>query len=255
MATVMEQEIPNFEDDLAYKLPNGTKFLDFTPENTVYGIWIGTNDLGAMGLLARPDGPSQVPAYTECVYEVFDKLYASGARKFILMNVIPLNILPMYTLPKGQGADGLYPNKPATEEGLKAANTKLKDMVDASNAAYVTKSKAAFKGEKPRYPGAEIALFDVHKMVCFAGDSVPKCKFTNISVQQFTDMYNNPKEYFNGTAPPNVTGMQGFTSPDSYMWGDALHPSEATGRWTAKEFINVASGTSKYATYFSATSA
>jgi hypothetical protein len=165
MATVMEQEVPNFEDDLAYKLPNGTKFLDFTPENTVYGIWIGTNDLGAMGLLARADGASKVPAYTECVYEVFDKIYAAGGRKFILMNVIPLNLAPMYTIPKGQGADGLYPGKPATEEGLKAANAKLKDLVDTSNAAFVTKSRDAFKGAKPRYPGAEIALYDVHKMV------------------------------------------------------------------------------------------
>jgi hypothetical protein len=74
---------------------------------------------------------------------------------------------------------------------------------------------------------------------------------------QFAEMYNNPKSYFNSTEPPNVTGVPSFTSlfggkgADSYLWGDSLHPSEQTGRNVAKEYVNVVTGKSKYATYFS----
>jgi hypothetical protein len=76
-------------------------------------------------------------------------------------------------------------------------------------------------------------------------------------------MYNNPTQYLNGTAPANVTGSQVectgvygnlscqiLPSPDSYLWRDMLHPSEQAGRVVAKEFLNVVSGTSQYATYF-----
>jgi phospholipase/lecithinase/hemolysin len=79
---------------------------------------------------------------------------------------------------------------------------------------------------------------------------------------QFTDIYNNPKEYLNGTAPANATGFvchcnvygvdcERNDSPDSFIWYDELHPTEQADRILAKEFVNVASGHSKYATYWS----
>jgi phospholipase/lecithinase/hemolysin len=74
-------------------------------------------------------------------------------------------------------------------------------------------------------------------------------------------MYNNPSQYFNGTAPANVTtSCQIFpiineppvrcTSPDSYIWYDELHPSEQSSRIVAREFLNLISGKSKYASYW-----
>jgi hypothetical protein len=79
---------------------------------------------------------------------------------------------------------------------------------------------------------------------------------------QFNDIYNNPEEYLNGTAPANATGFiyhcddngancERNDSPDSFIWFDELHPSEQSDRIVAKEFVNVASGQSKYATYWS----
>ncbi|KAF2666355.1 hypothetical protein BT63DRAFT_442602 [Microthyrium microscopicum] len=221
---IKENQIPAFQADKKFT-KGGKPFLDLPPKDTIYAIWIGTNDLGAQGLLPQAAGASKVPAYTECVFNAFDSLYAAGGRKFILMNVIPLNLLPMYTVMKGKGADGLYPNKPATAEGLKTANKKLEGMVLESNTLFNNKSQAAFKGAKPRYPGAEMAIYDVHKFV--------------------TDIYNDPKSCLKGAGANN--DKWGFS--DSNMWGDALHPSPALGKCVATEFVNVAHGSSKYATY------
>lgn len=74
-------------------------------------------------------------------------------------------------------------------------------------------------------------------------------------------MYNNPSQYLNGTAPPNVTswdnqcGTTGAVctreaSPDSYLWFDELHPSEQSDRIFAEKFIEVVKGNSPWATYW-----
>jgi hypothetical protein len=159
LPSIKEKQLPKFQKELK------TKNLNLPANDTVYAIWIGTNDLGAMGLLPKADGPAKVPDYVECVFDAFDTLYTAGGRKFVLMNVDPLDLLPMYTVPKGNGADTLYPNKPTTAEGLKQADEKLRGMVIESNALFANGSQAAFNGSKPRYPGAEMALFDVHRFV------------------------------------------------------------------------------------------
>lgn len=75
-------------------------------------------------------------------------------------------------------------------------------------------------------------------------------------------MYYHPSEYLNGTAPLNVTGYAHVcntsgadcvlsSSPDSFLWYDELHPSEQTDRQIARAFIDVISGRSKWATYWS----
>jgi phospholipase/lecithinase/hemolysin len=74
---------------------------------------------------------------------------------------------------------------------------------------------------------------------------------------QLTDIYNNPSQYLNGSAPLDVTGYannvngSNNTSPDSFMWYDELHPSEQTDRVIAREFVNVVKGGSKWAAYWS----
>lgn len=74
-------------------------------------------------------------------------------------------------------------------------------------------------------------------------------------------MYNNPAQYLNGTAPLNVTGTVNQcttngtcvagSNPDSFLWYDALHPSEQAERGFARAFIDVVNGNSKWATYWS----
>jgi phospholipase/lecithinase/hemolysin len=79
---------------------------------------------------------------------------------------------------------------------------------------------------------------------------------------QISDIYYNPSEYLNGTAPLNVTGTVhqcdnmgencvDADSPDSYLWYDALHPGEQAERIIAREFLDVVKGCSRWATYWS----
>jgi hypothetical protein len=143
---IQQTQLPQFTADLAFKARDGSPFLKLAPETTVYVIWIGTNDLGSFGFLSMANGAQKIPEYVECVYNAWDKIYASGGRKFILMNVVPLNILPMYSSNAGNVK-------------------KLVDLVGAANTAFATKTAASTQGAKPRYPGAEFALFDVHKFV------------------------------------------------------------------------------------------
>jgi hypothetical protein len=145
---IQQTQLPQFTADLSFKNKDGTPFMSLPAESTVYTIWIGTNDLGSFGFLNMANGMDKIPEYVECVYSVFDKLYASGGRKFLLMNVVPLNILPQYS--------------------SNAANVqKLVKLVDAANTGFVTKNGEAMQGAKSRYPDAEFALFDVHKFVCW----------------------------------------------------------------------------------------
>ena len=92
-------------------------------------------------------------------------------------------------------------------------------------------------------------------------------------------MFNHPSQFLNGTAPLNVTGYQAHTnltggdlhllpSPgmisilrvtsslvnsviDSFLWYDALHPSEQASRQVAREIVKTFNGSrSQYAKFF-----
>lgn len=78
----MEWQIPAYLNETY----NGT--LALNAQETMYTIWIGTNDLGANALLTGSDSPgvSIVPV-RQCAIDVLKRLYESGARNFIMQNV------------------------------------------------------------------------------------------------------------------------------------------------------------------------
>jgi hypothetical protein len=84
---------PDHSDRPGWQLPaylnetsNGTLILD--PEETIYTIWIGTNDLGVNALLTGSDAPTtSIVEVRQCAIDVLKILYESGARNFIMQNV------------------------------------------------------------------------------------------------------------------------------------------------------------------------
>lgn len=88
-------------------------------------------------------------------------MHGLGARNFIFMNMVPLQITPRYS---GQ-LSGF-----------------MNELVVSGN----TLSSVLLYALAPMLPDARIAIFDTHAL--------------------FADIYNNPENYLNGTAPLNVTG-------------------------------------------------
>ncbi|KAF6752808.1 GDSL lipase/acylhydrolase [Ephemerocybe angulata] len=206
--------------------------LDLQPEETIYTLWIGTNDVGSNALLTgNPGTKASLVAVTDCMVNWVKVLYESGVRNFIFQNMIPLETIPMY-------APVSWPNRFWTAERNSTEwSVFMRELVLSGNEL----TKLKLEALAPTLPGAHIALFDSHSL--------------------FADMYSNPGSYLNGTAPVNVTGAidtcyyeVGATSPrscvkvegdenrDSYLWYDELHPSEQADRIVAREIAEVIEG-------------
>ena len=218
--SVLEYEVPAFLADMNTDR-NGTSTPYFTPAlsatDSVYAMYIGTNDLGVDAFLTDSQVRGKVLTdYTDCVYQALDKIYASGARVFVLMNTVPLQLAPLYANTSINGATETHywPEMPDNK-------TEIAEIMHE----YTTSVNNMYKYQTPfealvakRYPGASFANFDAWALI--------------------SDIYNNPSEYLNGTEPANVEGfehhcsldgmtctdMYNGTSPDSFLWYDELHP-------------------------------
>ncbi|KAL3463684.1 GDSL lipase/esterase [Aspergillus heterothallicus] len=242
---VKQNEIPSFLADKAYTSnTTGQPALYNPPHETIYAIWIGTNDIGNRAFFTelQPDGLS-LTAYTDCVFAQLDRLYEVGARRFVLMNLAPLHLSPQYAVAKngGVGSSPFWEDKADYSTNLTRVSEKMRQYSTLVNAVFDYQVPYEVRIAR-RYPGSQIALYDVHSLM--------------------TDIWTHPAAYLNGTAALNVTGFvtgcvnstcNEKSSWDSYMWYDELHPSEQTDRVIAREFLDVTAGKSKWATYWGRT--
>ncbi|KAF5354174.1 hypothetical protein D9756_007087 [Leucocoprinus leucothites] len=215
---------------------------------TLYSLWIGTNDIGVSSLLTG-DNKASIVDVTECMINWVTTMYEHGARNFLFQNMVPLELTPLYS------ADS-WPNRYwHLERNTTEWSVTVRELVLSGNA--LTKLMLGNLASKLHdinngsRSGLMIGLFDSHTL--------------------FGDMYANPGNYLNGTAPAfNVTGcvdsciyqvgesnesictMVNGTDRDSYLWYDELHPSEQADRHVAKEVANIFEGTgSKFVTWLS----
>ena len=101
-------EVDAFIADVKYinqSTHTNTLYTNRLPDNTVYSMWIGTNDLGVDAFLTDSSlHETTIPDYVDCIFDRFDEIYREGARYFVLMNTAPLQLTPLYGMP---GAGGL----------------------------------------------------------------------------------------------------------------------------------------------------
>ncbi|PIL25384.1 hypothetical protein GSI_13274 [Ganoderma sinense ZZ0214-1] len=195
------------------------------PNETIYTLWIGTNDLGVGQLLTGGQASGVTVVDTSiCAVNWVQTLYNSGARNFIFQNMVPLETTPLYS------ADS-YPNKYWTaQRNTTEWSVFMKELTTAGNAI----ARLQLQLLAPTLDGAHLGFFDSHSL--------------------FADIYKNPQLYLNGTAPLNVTGAAhscvyelnestsgkavcttaNGTDQDSFLWYDELHPSVQTERVVAQ---------------------
>lgn len=213
-------------------------------DNTVYSMWIGTNDLGVDGFLTDSSlHETVITDYVDCVYDRFDAIYTAGGRKFVLMNTAPLQLSPLYGMAESGGltTSHYWPDKPSN---ISEISGKMKEYTKLVNNIFSYRTAYEVLIAK-RYSGASFAIFDVNTLM--------------------TDIYNNPTRYLD--SPANVTGQyitcdvnavdwwnactaQVGREASQFLWYDELHPSERTDTVIAKEFVKIIEGTSKYASYW-----
>ncbi|EED22785.1 GDSL lipase/acylhydrolase family protein [Talaromyces stipitatus ATCC 10500] len=234
--SVLEYEVPAYVADSKF-VTNGSPFLDIPPWGTVYSMWIGTNDLGEDAFLTDSQVPGRsLPDYTECVFTALDKIYANGARYFVLQNVIPLQLVPLYATPKNGGVYATYGDTSGTPN-VTETSYRMWESVKTVNEIY--KYQLPFELLiRNRYPGAQFALMDMYSII--------------------SDIYYNPEQYL--ASPANVTGFiehcdargecSRLPNEESFLWYNYLHPSWKTDSIIAERFVEVVEGRSKYATYW-----
>lgn len=166
-AGVKQNQIPTFLADNQYVNSTGQRVLDNPSSQTVYAIWIGTNDLGN-GAFLTEDQPKGVPLtnYTDCVFEQLDRLYAIGARRFVVMNIAPLDLSPQYALPENDGvtAPRYWPDKLQYDSNITQISEKMRQYSTLVNAIYEYQIPYELKVTH-RYAKSEFALFNVHSLV------------------------------------------------------------------------------------------
>lgn len=196
------------------------------------------------------------------------------------MNVAPLQLAPLYSATRESGLvdDGLEREWAGSPENLTRVAGRLGEEVALVNRIWeLEMGGVKRKGEKGRgLEEGKFAVMDIYGLVSlfffyffhmyclptYLPTYINAIISTNITNFQISDIYHNPTSYLNGTTAPldvqgynrhcNATGgnCQTSSSPDSFLWFDALHPSEQTDRVIAREFVEVVKGTSRWASYW-----
>lgn len=187
---VLHYAVPAYAADAAFvnaSTRTNTLFRDRRADNSVYSLWIGTNDLGnAAFLTGSALGGASLADYADCVFAALDGIYATGARHFVLMALAPLELLPQYARPDAGGvaATKYWPDKPA--DGARVSET-MREYVAAVNAVFAYRVPFEVRLAR-RYPGAHVALFDTHALLA--------------------DVHKRPAAYADGSAKP--MDVEGF---------------------------------------------
>ena len=177
-AGINQTQVPTFLDDHRWT-SNVTHLpaLHNPPSETVYAVWIGTNDLGNAGWLTESQQPRGLPLTyeTDCVFAQLDRLYEdAGARSFVVMNLAPLELLPQYALPELGGVEvsRFWQDKLAYNDNMTQIAEKMRQYRTMVNAVYEWQTPYLVK-LTDRYPDSAFAVFDVYSLVSVAARFLP----------------------------------------------------------------------------------
>lgn len=219
--SVLEDQIPGFLGDVAYvnaSTGTNTFYTDRRADNTVYALWIGTNDLGRDAFLTDSQRRGlALPALPDCFWAVFDALYAAGARRFVLFQQAPLARSPLYAAPEHGGAPAskYWRDKPTT---CNATATEQKMLGNVASVNTMAAYGAPFELRvHRRWPDATIAVFDTHRLL--------------------SDIMERPAAYLD--APADAVGFYHRCDPQNdNKCTDSSNPASSFLWWVHSPFPN-----------------
>lgn len=154
--SINDYELPAFKADF----PKHSSSLDL--DETLFTIWIGTNDIGAEEIISGLPNVG-LTNYTNCVFNTMTELYEYGARNFALLNLPPLERAPLYSPPPpGQPVEPsrIWPNRP---DNLTDISTRMRDLTQGGNEIY--KYRIPFEFTAGSLKEANVAIVDAYGLV------------------------------------------------------------------------------------------
>ncbi|KAK3294028.1 uncharacterized protein B0H64DRAFT_343155 [Chaetomium fimeti] len=229
---ILDDQMPSFQADVAFK----SLYPHRTAENTVYAVWIGTNDLGFDAFLSDSQiAGKTISDFVDCVFSVLDEVYKTGGRRFVLLNAVPLELAPLYAHPNNGGTLDSQFWKTKSQYNITEYSQKIREYSTSVN-TMLEYGVPVMASLRRRWPKATVDIFDVHSL--------------------FGDIYSEPTKFLE--APHNVdsyyhqcevAGSPCVDQPgslDGYLWFDELHPSNKTSAIVGQNFLDVVAGKSKY---------
>ncbi|KAL6694491.1 PIF1-like helicase domain-containing protein [Trichoderma pleuroticola] len=166
-AAILETEMPTWlaESHLASAVSPHEKFYTGSADDTLYAMWIGVNDIGKKNIFIDSQTPgTSLTTFTDCVFTAFDRIYKTGGRKFVLMNVPPLELHPIYATPENKGVPPGTPDWPNKPSNITEVSFKMYEYTSAVNEIF--KFQVPFQQHvAKRYPGAKWAIYGEHELV------------------------------------------------------------------------------------------
>lgn len=219
--SVMEYQIPTFKADLEFE---EELYGERTADNTAYALWIGSNDLNTFFYDSNVPGTT-LSTYVDCVWNVFDEVYATGGRNFFLLNRVPLHKAPYYNPVEDGGAEStwMWPDK--ADYNQTAYQYKMMEYSDLLNTAFDYGVPFHLQIED-RWPGASITVFDVYSLMLDVIENPSNYADYFEEPIDVTGFYNHCKIDNPLDCEPNDTPLGNF------LWWDETHPTERYRKWS-----------------------
>ncbi|KAH9905429.1 carbohydrate esterase family 16 protein [Xylariomycetidae sp. FL2044] len=242
--SVADYEVPAFLDDVAFvntTTGENTLYPDRDANNSVYALWIGTNDLGLDAFLTDSQlTGATLTDFAECIWTFFDDIYGTGGRQFVLFNEAPLETSPLYAAPQNQGTGNNTYWTDKTAYNTTEYEQKMREYTTSVNTIFEY-GLAYHANLENRWPGAAFSILNVHDLI--------------------RDIVSDPESYLD--EPANATGYyHQCGGPDfdectdseypltSFLWYDELHPSTKADEIIASEFVKLLDRGSTYGKYY-----
>ncbi|KAH0173947.1 carbohydrate esterase family 16 protein, partial [Aureobasidium melanogenum] len=184
--------------------------VPWSSDDTLFAIFIGINDIGNS---YASQNATLLPTIFSELSGLVDKIYLSGARNFLFLNVPPVDRSPL-----------------TQAAGPSAQSIEAADVADWNNRLVSLSNSLTWK-----YKDATSFVFDTNKVFSRVIDH--PCAYPQTCPYQKTTTYCTA--YENGTSTPTSFDPACGVSVDKYLWLNSLRPTFRTHEVIAEQIVKL----------------